>query len=92
MWRCYRPFGCFFIGAPWSSEHRPVSTFPGRPDSVDCHYMLYTRSYSDEPYELFIDDFDSIKKSPLRNNKNVYLIIHGYLDNGDKTWILVSSR
>ncbi|XP_043279653.1 pancreatic triacylglycerol lipase-like [Venturia canescens] len=92
MWRCYRPYGCFYIGAPWSGENRPVSTFPGRPDAVDPHYMLYTRSHSEEPHELLIDEFDSIRKSPLKNTTNLYFIVHGYLDNGDKTWILRTKR
>lgn len=87
MWRCYRPYGCFYIGAPWSGENRPVSTFPGRPDSVDPHYLLYTRG-SPLPHELLIDDFDSIRTSPLNNTLTTYFIIHGYLDNGDKSWIL----
>lgn len=91
MWRCYQPYGCFYIGSPWSGENRPVSTFPGRPDNVDPHFMLYTRQNSDNPHEIFIDNFESIKTSPLNNKKNLYFIVHGYLDNGDKTWVIVSN-
>ncbi|XP_011306825.1 pancreatic triacylglycerol lipase [Fopius arisanus] len=87
MWRCYRPYGCFYIGPPWSGENRPVFSFPGRPDSVDPHYLLYNRR-SPSPHELLIDDFDSIRTSPLNNTLKTYFIIHGYLDNGDKSWIL----
>ncbi|XP_057318077.1 pancreatic lipase-related protein 2-like [Microplitis mediator] len=92
MWRCYQPYGCFYIGAPWSGENRPVSTFPGRPESVDPHYMLYTREQSNDPYELMIDRLDIIRQSPLKNHTTLYFIVHGYLDNGDKTWILRTKR
>jgi len=91
MWRCYEPFGCFYIGPPWSGEDRPVSTFPARPDSIDPHYILYTREQAGKPYELKIDGNSTIRKSPLNKKNNLYFIIHGFLDNGDKTWVLVSA-
>ncbi|XP_063992120.1 pancreatic triacylglycerol lipase-like [Diachasmimorpha longicaudata] len=87
LWRCYHPYGCFYSGAPWSGENRPVSAFPGRPDSVDPHYLLYKRGSSSH-HELLIDNFKTIKSSPLNNTLTTYIIIHGYLDNGDKSWIL----
>ncbi|KAK0085747.1 hypothetical protein PV325_004484 [Microctonus aethiopoides] len=92
MWRCYQPYGCFYIGVPWSGENRPVSTFPARPDNVDPHFMLYTREYANNSHEFFIDRPGSIRQSPLKNNTALYFIIHGYLDNGDKTWILRTKR
>ncbi|KAG5335487.1 LIPR2 protein, partial [Acromyrmex charruanus] len=88
MWRCYEPFGCFYIGPPWSGEDRPVSTFPARPDSINPHYILYTREQTGKPYELKIDGNSTIRKSPLNKKNNLYFIIHGFLDNGDKTWVL----
>lgn len=87
MWRCFEPYGCFYIGAPWSGENRPVSTFPARPDSINPRYVLYTRDHT-EPQELKIDKFETIQQSPFRKKGNLYLIIHGFLDNGDKTWVL----
>ncbi|XP_011688302.1 PREDICTED: pancreatic lipase-related protein 2-like [Wasmannia auropunctata] len=88
MWRCYDPYGCFYIGPPWSGENRPVSTFPVRPDNINPRYILYTREQVEKPYELKIDDFETIQKSPLNKKNNLYFIIHGFLDNGDKTWVL----
>lgn len=90
MWRCFEPYGCFYIGAPWSGENRPVSTFPARPDSINPRYTLYTRKQADQIYELKIDDFETIRETPLNKKNNFYFIIHGFLDNGDKTWVLVS--
>lgn len=90
MWRCYEPYGCFYIGAPWSGENRPVSMFPARPDSINPHYLLYTRDYIDQPHELKIDHFDTIKSAPFRLENTFYFIIHGFLDNGDDTWVMVS--
>ncbi|KAG5327462.1 LIPR2 protein, partial [Pseudoatta argentina] len=88
MWRCYEPFGCFYIGPPWSGEDRPVSTFPARPDSINPHYILYTREQTGKLYELKIDGNSTIRKSPLNKKNNLYFIIHGFLDNGNKTWVL----
>ncbi|XP_031789464.1 pancreatic lipase-related protein 2 isoform X2 [Nasonia vitripennis] len=88
MWRCYQPFGCFYIGTPWSGGSRPVSTFPTKPDSINPLFMLYTRDRVDDPHELVIDRISTIRDSPLRRNENLYFIIHGYLDNGNKTWVL----
>lgn len=90
MWRCYKPYGCFYIGAPWSGENRPVSMFPARPDSINPRYLLYTRDCIDQPHELKIDRFDTIKSAPFRLDDNFYFIIHGFLDNGDDTWVMVS--
>ncbi|KAG7212402.1 hypothetical protein KM043_012720 [Ampulex compressa] len=88
MWRCFEPYGCFYIGAPWSGENRPVSTFPARPDSINPRYVLYTRDFLDRPLELKIDKFDTIRAAPLRKKGHFYIIIHGFLDNGDKTWVM----
>lgn len=88
MWRCYQPFGCFYIGAPWYGENRPVVLFPTRPDKISPRYLLYTRSTLNNPDELKIDEEETIRNSRLRRNAAVYFIIHGYLENGDKTWVL----
>ena len=90
LWQCYYPFGCFYNGAPWSADNRPGSRFPEQPDILATHFMLYTRGHSEKPHELFIDNFDSIRKSSLKNTNNLYFIIHGSLDNGNQSWILVS--
>ncbi|XP_032683043.1 pancreatic lipase-related protein 2-like isoform X2 [Odontomachus brunneus] len=88
MWRCYLPYGCFYIGSPWSGDKRPVSTFPTHPDDINPRYLLYTREQG-EYHNLVIDDLETIEESPLKKNKNLYFIIHGFLENGDKTsWIL----
>lgn len=88
MWRCFQPYGCFYIGPPWSGDNRPVSTFPARPDSINPRYTLYTRKQPDQIYDLKIDDYDTIRETPLNKENNFYFIIHGFLDNGDKTWVL----
>lgn len=88
MWRCFEPYGCFYIGSPWSGENRPVSTFPARPDSINPRHVLYVREHTSQPHELKIDNYQTLRQAPLRKKQTVYLIIHGFLDNGDKTWVL----
>ncbi|XP_015586710.1 pancreatic lipase-related protein 2 [Cephus cinctus] len=91
IWRCYQPYGCFFIGPPWSEENRPV-LFPDRPDSIHPRYVLYTRNHTESSDIVEIDQFDIIHQSNFRKHKTLYFIIHGYLDNGDKTWVLRTMR
>ncbi|XP_076756831.1 pancreatic triacylglycerol lipase [Xylocopa sonorina] len=88
MWRCFEPYGCFYIGSPWSGENRPVSTFPTRPDSINPRYILYNRENVDKPYHLKIDKREIIRNAPLKKKSYFYLIIHGFLENGDKSWIM----
>lgn len=90
MWRCYQPYGCFYIGAPWSGDNRPVSTFPMRPDNINPRFILYNREQPDKPHSLIIDKKETIQNSPLKKDSTIFFIIHGYLDNGDKTWVMVS--
>ncbi|XP_076160509.1 pancreatic lipase-related protein 2 [Ptiloglossa arizonensis] len=88
MWRCFDPFGCFYIGPPWSGENRPVSSFPDRPDSINPRYLFYIRDIGGHPHELKIDKFETIRTSPFRKENNFYMIVHGFLENGDNAWIL----
>ncbi|XP_020284566.1 pancreatic lipase-related protein 2-like [Pseudomyrmex gracilis] len=85
MWRCYEPYGCFYIGSPWSGSNRPVM-FPSRPDFIDPRYTLYVRD-AEGPYELQIDRFETLREAPLNNESNLYFIIHGFLDNGNDSWV-----
>ncbi|XP_012258087.2 pancreatic triacylglycerol lipase-like [Athalia rosae] len=87
MWRCYQPFGCFYKGEPWQGENRPVVLFPMRPDKISPRYQLYTRSTTQDPEDLRIDDVDTIRDAHFRPDATIYFIIHGYLENGDKTWV-----
>lgn len=86
MWRCFEPYGCFYIGSPWSGDNRPVSTFPARPDSINPRYLFYTRDNPGQLHELKIDKPETIRQAAIRRNENFYLIVHGFLDNGDKSW------
>ncbi|XP_053979275.1 pancreatic triacylglycerol lipase-like isoform X1 [Hylaeus volcanicus] len=87
MWRCFEPYGCFYIGPPWSGGSRPVSSFPARPDSINPRYQLYTRTNPEQPHEIKIDKFETIRGVPFRKKNNLYMIVHGFLDNGDTTWV-----
>ncbi|XP_076236592.1 pancreatic lipase-related protein 2 [Calliopsis andreniformis] len=87
MWRCFEPYGCFYVGPPWSGENRPVSTFPARPDSINPRYLFYTRDTMEQFHELKIDKFQTIRAAPFRRNNIFYFIIHGFLDNGDEKWV-----
>ncbi|CAK9806436.1 Pancreatic lipase-related protein 2 [Anthophora plagiata] len=89
MWRCFEPYGCFYIGSPWSGENRPVSTFPARPDSINPRYIFYNHDVpSRKPPELKIDKLETIREAPLKKKNHLYLIIHGFLDNGGNSWVL----
>ncbi|CAG0904675.1 unnamed protein product [Darwinula stevensoni] len=41
--RCYRPYGCYAIGPPWSSPTRRPALFPQKPGEIRTSFCLYTR-------------------------------------------------
>lgn len=61
-----------------------------RPDQISPTFLLYTRSTVENPEELKIDEENTIRNAHVRPNGTAFFIIHGYLENGDKTWVGVS--
>nr|XP_022910033.1 pancreatic triacylglycerol lipase [Onthophagus taurus] len=86
--KCFGSYGCFDLSDPWTSNFRPESRFPEPLLKVHPRFALYTRRNSVVPiyldmYEVFLDsDANMDLELPL------YVLIHGFTDNGKKHWIL----
>ncbi|KAL3268284.1 hypothetical protein HHI36_007405 [Cryptolaemus montrouzieri] len=85
--RCYGIYGCFELTKPWTSEHRPVSYFPNDLEKIEPRFLLFTRRHPRRPYIFDLNDDDIVGHAPLNTKKPLYVIAHGFLENGGMTWI-----
>ncbi|CAG9862325.1 unnamed protein product [Phyllotreta striolata] len=87
--KCYhkydRNFGCFDLNYPWTSEHRPVSTFPEEIDKIEPQYLLHTRG--NNPVQMHLSDVGKKLPPNLKPKNPIYLITHGYIESGSISWI-----
>lgn len=82
---CYsQDFGCFTTEPPFTDPViRPLSVIPESPEKINATFTLYTRS----------NPIDGIEIKPtneskyFKRNSKVRFIIHGFLQNGKKSWI-----
>ncbi|BET00014.1 Hypothetical protein NTJ_12830 [Nesidiocoris tenuis] len=86
---CYGELGCYSINPPWIADSRPVANFPETPQKVDPLFCLYTRKKPRDCERLRYDDVNSITKSHLVASHRVFIISHGFMENGFKKWIQV---
>jgi hypothetical protein len=82
---CYGDLGCFTTRPPFSTTlARPVALLPESPDLIDTRFYLYTRSNQFYPSSIG-HEFDS---QYFKADKSVKLIIHGFIHNGFKKYII----
>ncbi|XP_026328490.1 pancreatic triacylglycerol lipase-like [Hyposmocoma kahamanoa] len=86
MERCYGEYGCFSKAYPWL-EHRPDNYFPVSPEAMGVKYAAFTRRNRKIPVLLQADDTSRIKNANFDARGPFYLISHGFLEGGHKTWI-----
>lgn len=86
--RCYGKYGCFSVGEPFLSLHRPINLFPLPPDALDVQFLLRTRRNNYIYQRLKADDADSFIDSNFDGSRPTMFIIHGYLENGYLQWVL----
>ncbi|XP_018321173.1 pancreatic triacylglycerol lipase-like [Agrilus planipennis] len=82
---CIGSYGCFNLSAPWTSIHRPVSLFP---ENFEPNYFIYDRQHVDKPRLLDLEDYMFVKNLKINPDNPLYTISHGYLESGDKPWII----
>ncbi|XP_049844178.1 pancreatic triacylglycerol lipase-like isoform X1 [Schistocerca gregaria] len=87
--RCYGIYGCFSTDSPWTSETRPISLPPESPEKINPYFCLYTRRNRHECQRLELMRWNA---SYLNPRQNVVLISHGYLENGQKPWLMNMTR
>lgn len=86
--RCYGIYGCFPITPPWTSDQRPISIFPENPMKINTRFAVYTKHNRHLPKYLSLNETDEAKFSGIHAKGNIYVIAHGYLDSGDRPWVI----
>ena len=82
---CFDNLGCFTDEYPFSSTlQRPICYLPDTPEKISTKLMLYTRR---NQYNADLVRYNSIGQyyDPKKPTK---FIIHGFLHNGIKKWVL----
>ncbi|CAK8671268.1 pancreatic triacylglycerol lipase-like [Clavelina lepadiformis] len=83
---CYGELGCFTDAPPWGdTEERPVGYVPQDPSKTNVKFMLDTRAQKD--VKVSNDDMTALLQTSFDFSKNTKFIIHGYVDNGDVSWM-----
>lgn len=82
---CYQDLGCF--------DSTPQIPLPKSPAEMMTQFQLYTRSGQDQPVRINATFNETTWSSLLAGShynahKDTKFVIHGYFDNGNKTWIL----
>lgn len=87
---CYGMYGCFSKENPWTNNRtRPVAEFPAHPSAINPTFCLRTRYNPKECQILDYTNRSSIFRSYYTPLHKTYFVVHGFLDNGEKSWILV---
>uniref|UniRef100_H2Z682 PLAT domain-containing protein n=1 Tax=Ciona savignyi TaxID=51511 RepID=H2Z682_CIOSA len=82
----YPGLGTFTDAPPWGdTEERPVGYLPSDPSEVNVRFYLDTRQQLD--VEVFNTDINGLQQTTFNYKKNTKFIIHGYIDNGDVSWM-----
>ncbi|XP_069837853.1 pancreatic lipase-related protein 2-like [Dendropsophus ebraccatus] len=86
---CYDRLGCFTNHYPWAGTmQRPLSRLPWAPEKINTRFLLYTKDNLNSHQELSAKNTHSISKSNFRPNRKTHIIIHGFLDDGQKSWMV----
>ncbi|XP_033617289.1 pancreatic lipase-related protein 2 [Fukomys damarensis] len=90
---CYTHLGCFSNEKPWAGTLlRPVKIFPESPESINTRFLLYTNENQNNYQLINATDPATIKASNFNLDRRTRFIIHGFLENGEKSWMTDSCR
>lgn len=53
----------------------------------DISFQLYTKSNSDEPYKLIVNDSENLKESEFNSSLSTKILIHGWTDSAQAPWL-----
>ncbi|XP_064287486.1 pancreatic triacylglycerol lipase-like isoform X2 [Passer domesticus] len=85
---CYDRLGCFTDDVPWSGTvERPIYKLPWKPESVDTHFLLYTKENPDNFQEVSAVNKATLKASNFKANRKTRFIVHGFIDKGEENWL-----
>ncbi|XP_068111582.1 pancreatic lipase-related protein 2-like isoform X2 [Hyperolius riggenbachi] len=86
---CYSRLGCFTDCPPFSgTPERPVSRSPWPPEKIKTHYLLFTRDNLNGYQKFSAFDLGAVGFTNFNSSRNTTFIIHGFLEWGDKRWLV----
>ncbi|XP_063819416.1 pancreatic lipase-related protein 2-like [Pseudophryne corroboree] len=85
---CYDRLGCFTDKSPWSRTlQRPIGHLPWSPQKINTRFLLYTRHNPNNFQEVSAIKPNTIAASPFNVHRKSRFIIHGFTENGEKSWL-----
>ncbi|NXP78909.1 LIPP lipase, partial [Ramphastos sulfuratus] len=85
---CYERLGCFTDDKPWSGTiERPIYKLPWKPETIDTRFHLYTTKNPTESQDISAINPSTIDTSNFNASKITRFITHGFIDNGEETWL-----
>ena len=82
---CYPVVGCFDNHPPFDNA---ASEIPQAPELIDTHFLLFTQEAPTNPEILpYSVDDQVIKESSFNASRWLRIIVHGFINNRDSTWI-----
>ncbi|XP_073451926.1 pancreatic lipase-related protein 2-like [Aquarana catesbeiana] len=86
---CYDRLGCFSDKYPWSwTLQRLIPRLPWSPEKINTRFLLYTRDNLNSYQEISAIQYKTIEESNFKTFRKTRFIIHGFLDNGEKSWMI----
>ncbi|XP_003409157.1 pancreatic lipase-related protein 2 [Loxodonta africana] len=86
---CFEHLGCFSNEEPWVGiPQRPLDIFPWDPKDIDTRFLLYTNENQNNYQLITATDPDTIRASNFQPDRKTRFIIHGFIDEGEESWLL----
>uniref|UniRef100_A0A8C4YP84 Triacylglycerol lipase n=1 Tax=Gopherus evgoodei TaxID=1825980 RepID=A0A8C4YP84_9SAUR len=85
---CFERLGCFTDNKPWAgTTERPVAKLPWSPETINTRFLLYTKKNPNDFQEITAINPASIGYSNFDLSKITRFITHGFLGQGEETWL-----
>ncbi|XP_036591713.1 inactive pancreatic lipase-related protein 1-like [Trichosurus vulpecula] len=85
---CYGDLGCFPDDDPWGGILiRPLKVLPWSPETINTRFLLYTNENPNSFQILRTSEPSTIEYSNFKTDRKTRFIIHGYIDNGEDSWL-----
>uniref|UniRef100_A0A8C3SLM6 Triacylglycerol lipase n=1 Tax=Chelydra serpentina TaxID=8475 RepID=A0A8C3SLM6_CHESE len=89
---CFERLGCFTDDTPWAGTiERPVAKLPWSPEKINTRFLLYTKKNPNN-FQITAITPSTIRSSNFDSSKITRFITHGFLGQGEETWISDTCR
>lgn len=85
--KCYGVYGCFPLTGPFKTELRQINVHPQKPSEIQPHFPVFNSQFIDNPNFIDLNEPDRIHDFGINPNAKLFLIVHGYLEAGDRPWM-----